>query len=379
MSKAIDNTYNKYRLTIEDLLVGTGVEFNGENPWDIQVYNADLYERIMTQGTIGFGEAYMDGSWECQQLDELFNRLCSAQIQRKVKLDPQSIKNGLWSYFINRQRKNIVSKVIRHHYDIGNDLYKLMLDKRLTYSCAYWKNAKNLDEAQEHKFDLICRKLNLQVGQKVLDIGCGWGSFMKFAVENYRVTCVGVTLSNEQHALATELCQGFPIDVRLADYRDLYETFDHIVSIGMFEHVGHKNYRRYMEQARRCLKDDGLFLLHTIGGNRSVMGVDPWIEKYIFPAGMLPSVKQIATAIEGLFIMEDWHNFGTDYDKTLMAWHDNFTKHWVHIANHYDERFYRMWTYYLLSCAGAFRARANQLWQIVLSKHGVAGGYVPVR
>lgn len=242
MSKAIDNTYNKYRLTIEDLLQGTGVQFNGEQPWDIQVYNADLYERIMTQGTIGFGEAYMDGSWDCQQLDELFNRLCSAQIQRKVKLDPQSIKNGLWSYFINRQSKNTASKVIRHHYDIGNDLYRLMLDKRLTYSCAYWKKAKNLDEAQEHKFDLICRKLDLQVGQKVLDIGCGWGSFMKFAVENYRVTCVGVTLSNEQHALATELCQCFPIDVRLADYRDLHDTFDHIVSIGMFEHVGY--YRR---------------------------------------------------------------------------------------------------------------------------------------
>lgn len=379
MSNEIDNTHNKFRHHLEKLLTNTGIAFNGSNPWDIQVFNAGLYERILTQGTLGLGEAYIDGWWDCQQLDELFNKFCSAQIQSRVTLHPQSIKNGLWAYFINRQSKNLVSHVVRHHYDIGNDLYRLMLDKRLTYSCGYWKTAKTLDEAQEHKFDLICRKLNLQAGQRVLDIGCGWGSFMKYAAERYRVSCVGVTLSLEQAALAKELCQGFPIEVRLTDYRDLNEPFDHIVSIGMFEHVGYKNYRQYMEVARRCLSDDGLFLLHTIGGNKSVITVDPWIEKYIFPAGMLPSAKQIASAIEGRFVMEDWHNFGTDYDKTLLCWYKNFTYHWSEIADKYDNEFFRMWTYYLLSCAGAFRARGNQLWQIVLSKNGVRGGYVPVR
>ncbi len=379
MSQIIDNTHNRFRSQLEKLLKGTAIAFNGTNPWDIQVYNANLYERIFTQGTVGLGEAYMDGWWDCLQLDELFNKFCSAQIQSRVMLHPQSIQNGLWAYFINKQSKNLVSQVIAHHYDIGNDLYALMLDKRLTYSCGYWKKAKNLDEAQEHKFDLICRKLNLQVGQRVLNIGCGWGSFMKFAAERYRVSCVGITLSVEQATLARQSCEGFPIEIRLMDYRELNEQFDHVVSIGMFEHVGYKNYREYMDVARRCLSDEGLFLLHTIGGNKSVITVDPWMEKYIFPSGMLPSIKQIAQAIEERFIMEDWHNFGTDYDKTLMCWYDNFTRHYPHIADKYNDRFFRMWTYYLLSCAGAFRARANQLWQVVLSKKGVAGGYVPVR
>ncbi len=379
MSQIIDNTHNRFRSQLEKLLKGTAIAFNGTNPWDIQVYNANLYERIFTQGTVGLGEAYMDGWWDCLQLDELFNKFCSAQIQSRVMLHPQSIQNGLWAYFINKQSKNLVSQVIAHHYDIGNDLYALMLDKRLTYSCGYWKKAKNLDEAQEHKFDLICRKLNLQVGQRVLNIGCGWGSFMKFAAERYRVSCVGITLSVEQATLARQSCEGFPIEIRLMDYRELNEQFDHVVSIGMFEHVGYKNYREYMDVARRCLSDEGLFLLHTIGGNKSVITVDPWMEKYIFPSGMLPSIKQIAQAIEERFIMEDWHNFGTDYDKTLMCWYENFTRHYPHIADKYNDRFFRMWTYYLLSCAGAFRARANQLWQVVLSKKGVAGGYVPVR
>lgn len=379
MSGIIDNTQNKFRAKLEKLLEGTGIAFNGNNPWDIRVYNANLYERILTQGSLGLGEAYMDGWWDSDQLDELFNKFCSAQIKSRVMLDPHALKNGLWAYFSNRQSKNLVSHIIKHHYDIGNDLYRAMLDARLTYSCGYWKNARTLDEAQEHKFELICRKLNLQPGQRILDIGCGWGSFMKYAVEKYDVSCVGVTLSNEQIALCKELCAGLPIEIRFADYRELNEAFDHIVSIGMFEHVGYKNYRRYMQVARRCLKDDGLFLLHTIGGNKSVITVDPWMDKYIFPGGVLPSIKQISKVVEGKFVVEDWHNFGADYDKTLMCWFENVSKNWASLADNYDERFFRMWKYYLLSCAGAFRARGNQLWQIVLSKNGVRGGYVSVR
>jgi cyclopropane-fatty-acyl-phospholipid synthase len=254
-----------------------------------------------------------------------------------------------------------------------------MLDRRLTYSCGYWKNAKTLDEAQEHKFDLICRKLNLQPGQRILDIGCGWGSFMKYAAEKYHVSCVGITLSQKQLALGNELCQGLPIEIRLMDYRDLREQFDHVVSIGMFEHVGYKNYSDYMLVVRSCLKNNGLFLLHTIGGNKSTIINDPWIEKYIFPGGMLPSINQISKAIEGRFVMEDWHNFGADYDRTLMCWYANFSANWVNIKDRYDDRFFRMWKYYLLSCAGAFRARDNQIWQVILSKNGVPGGYVSIR
>ena len=379
MSKIIDNTHNRFRENIERLLKGTNIAFNGDNPWDVLVYNADLYERILTQGSLGLGEAYMDEWWDCHQLDELFKLICLARLEDKVIVDPQTLMNRLLGLLTNRQSKQLAPEHIKWHYDIGNELYRLMLDKRLTYSCGYWKEANNLDEAQEHKFDLICRKLRFQPGQKILDIGCGWGSFMKYAVEKYDVSCVGVTLSAEQIALGKELCNDLPIEMRLMDYRELNETFDHIVSIGMFEHVGYKNYGPFMKVARRCLKDEGLMLLHTIGGSRSVITVDAWMGKYIFPESMLPSIKQIAKAAEGQFVIEDLHNFGADYDKTLMCWYENFARNWQTIIDNYDHRFFLMWKYYLLSCAGAFRARDNQLWQIVMSKNGVPGGYYSVR
>jgi cyclopropane-fatty-acyl-phospholipid synthase len=225
----------------------------------------------------------------------------------------------------------------------------------------------------------VCKKINLQPGQRVLDIGCGWGSFAQYAAEEYGAEVVGITVSKEQVELGRERCKGLPVEIRLQDYREINEPFDHIISLGMIEHVGSKNYRTYMQTAHRCLKDNGIFLLHTIGSNRSVRTTDPWIEKYIFPNSQLPSIRQLALAAEGLFVMEDWQNFGVHYDKTLMAWYQNFDTGWDELKSTYSERFYRMWTYYLLSCAGSFRARKNQLWQIVFSKQGIPGGFVPPR
>jgi len=265
------------------------------------------------------------------------------------------------------------------HYDIGNALYERMLYRRRTYTCGYWETAHTLDEAQEAKLDLACRKLELKAGMRVLDIGCGWGSWAKYAAENYGVEVVGITVSKAQAELGREMCAGLPVEIRLQDYREVNEKFDAIVSLGMFEHVGYKNYRRYMEIVHRCLRGDGLFLLHTIGGNRSVTSIDPWTDKYIFPNSMIPSITQIGAAIENLFVMEDWHNFSADYDHTLMAWHENFERHWDALKPDYDETFHAMWRYYLLACAGTFRARENQLWQIVFSKRGVSGGYKSVR
>ena len=280
---------------------------------------------------------------------------------------------------INMQSKHRAFEIGEKHYDLGNELFQNMMDKRMVYSCAYWNDAQTLDDAQDNKLDLICRKLGLQPGMKILDIGCGWGSYAKYAAEKYKVKVIGITVSKEQVDLGRILCAGLPVEIRLLDYRDLDDKFDHIVSVGMIEHVGYKNYRTYMEVVHRCLKDDGLFLLHTIGGNKSVTSVDPWMNKYIFPNGMLPSIKQLGSAIEGLFVMEDWHNFSADYDKTLIAWHKNLEENWDKIKSNYEERFHRMWDYYLLSCAGSFRARRNQLWQIVLSKKGILGGYKSIR
>ena len=372
-SKIIENT-------TKDIFSLAGIEVNGPNPWDIQIYNKDFYKRALSEAELGIGESYMDGWWECEKIDELIFRVIRARLDEKVKRKISIIFNILLAKVFNLQSKKRAFIVGEKHYDLGNDLFRNMLDKRMNYSSAYWKNADNLDAAQENKLELICKKLNLEPGMKVLDIGCGWGAFGKYAAEKYNVETIGITVSKEQASLGKEMCKGLPIEIRLQDYREVSDKFDHIVSVGMIEHVGYKNYRTYFQVANRCLKDDGLFLLHTIGDVKSLKTADAWTVKYIFPNGVQPSVSQLGKAIEGLFVMEDWHNFGADYDKTLMAWYKNFNASWDKIKENYSERFYRMWKYFLLSSAGAFRARSkSQLWQIVLSKKGVIGGYKSVR
>jgi len=364
---------------VMSLFAVAGITINGDSLFDIQIHNENFYSRVLRYGTIGLGEAYMDGWWDCKALDQFFYKIISAELDKCVKTNwKMALKLG-WSYLLNPGRKSKAFEVGQRHYDIGNDLYKAMLDKRLVYTCGYWKNAKSLDDAQEAKLDLVCKKIGLKKGQTILDIGSGWGSFIGYAGEKYGVDATGVTVSKEQKVLADSLYSNLSVKTKLQDYRDIKEQFNHIVSLGMFEHVGVKNYRTFMRVAHNSLKDDGLFLLHTIGNNESKKSTNAWIDKYIFPNGMLPSITQIAKSAEGLFIIEDLHNFGADYDKTLMAWYRNFNNNWDSIKSNYDDRFYRMWKYYLLSCAGAFRARDIQLWQIVLAKKGVNGGYKSIR
>ncbi|MFM0741344.1 cyclopropane fatty acyl phospholipid synthase [Paraburkholderia xenovorans] len=363
-----------YRFTA-GLLAKANVKFNGSRPWDMQLHDPCVPERVLAAANLGLGESYMDGQWDCDRLDEFFARILSAGLDRQVA-PIRLMFHALKARLLNRQTATRAWQVGEQHYDIGNDFYEAMLDKRMTYTCGYWGNgARTLEEAQEAKLDMICRKLGLQPGMRLLDIGCGWGSLMGFAAERYGVSCVGVTISKEQAELGATRYRGLPIEFRLLDYRDLNERFDRIASVGMFEHVGPKNYRTYMEVAQRCLDDGGLFLLHTIGKNQRGTMPDPWIDKYIFPNGVIPAIGEIADAADGLFVVEDLHNFGADYDRTLMAWHDNFEKAWPRFASRLGPRFYRMWRYYLLSCAGGFRAREIQLWQWVLSKNGVTGGY----
>lgn len=354
------------------------IVINGDRASDIHVHDKRIYGRVMTQGTLGLGESYMAGWWDAVRLDETVTKLLLSDFKAHMPIDFSLWLSFLKASFLNLQRLRVF-EVAEKHYDVGNDLYKAMLDNRMVYSCGYWRDAANLEEAQAHKFDLICRKVGLEKGQRILDIGSGWGGFLKFAVENYGVEAVGVTISKAQYAYSTAFCADLPIDIHLMDYLALEGQFDRIISIGMFEHVGYKNYRAYMKKVAELLTDDGLFLLHTIGGNHAVKHGDPWTEKYIFPNGMLPAPAQISSAIEGLLVMEDWHNFGADYDRTLMAWHANFERAWPDLKAHYDERFYRMWRYYLLTSAATFRARLTQLWQIVFTKNGVKGGYQSLR
>ncbi|RLC07293.1 MAG: cyclopropane fatty acyl phospholipid synthase [Deltaproteobacteria bacterium] len=357
------------------ILARLDVQINGNRPWDIQVNNPEFFNRVLAGGSLALGESYMDGWWSCEALDQFFDKILSTRIDKQVKKEKHILSVILRAKIINAQSKSKAYIIGKRHYDIGNRLFSIMLDKGMNYSCGYWEKATTLDHAQEGKLDLICQKLLLKPGMTVLDIGCGWGGFAKWAAEKYDVKVLGITVSREQVKFAKEYCKELNVRIELRDYRDLKEKFDRIVSIGMFEHVGSKNYKTFMKVVRRCLKADGLFLLHTIAGNTSVHSLDPWISKYIFPNSMLPSAKQISSASERILVLEDWHSLGQYYDQTLMAWHHNFTKNWEKVKDRYDKRFYRMWTYYLLSCAAGFRSRRNQLWQIVFSKKGIRGGY----
>jgi cyclopropane-fatty-acyl-phospholipid synthase len=369
---------SRYRSAFESLLSGTNVALNGGNPWDIQVRDGSFFRRVFSSGSLGVGETYMDGHWECERLDEMLYRVFRSHAEQRLPTF-QQVLAALTARIFNPQSPRRSFIVGEQHYDIGDDLYERMLDPRMIYSCAYWRDAQTLTQAQEAKLDLVCRKLRLEPGMQVLDIGCGWGGAAQFAAERYGVHVTGVTISRNQAATAAERCKGLPIKIVLDDYRSLDARFDRIYSLGMFEHVGFRNYRTYFEVARRLLAPDGLFLLHTIGSNVSEQAVDPWIERYIFPNSMLPSIAQIAAASEALFVVEDWHSFGPDYDRTLVAWHERFTAGWPQLAAKYGERFRRMWQFWLLSSAAAFRARRIQLWQVLMSPEGVAGGLAEVR
>lgn len=349
------------------------IQFNGERDWDIQVHDERFYSRVFKGGSLALGESYMDGWWDVKELDQFAEKITQNNIHAGLIKNP--LVHKALSVFTNLQSKARAFEVGERHYDIGNNLYKKMLDKRMIYTCALWDGVDNLDDAQEQKLDLICKKIGLKEGDHVLDIGCGFGGFAKYAAEQYGAKVTGITVSKEQKKIAEEVTKGLLVEIILTDYRDFEGEFDHVVSIEMFEAVGVKNFRAFMEKAHSFLKDDGLFLLQTIGSNTSHVAGDKWIDKYIFPNGVLPSLKQIGSSIEHLFITEDVYNFGADYDPTLVAWFKNFDSSWGELKEEYGERFYRMWKYYLLMCAGAFRSRNLQDWQFVFSKNGTPGGY----
>jgi cyclopropane-fatty-acyl-phospholipid synthase len=373
-------TRNSSEQTISEIFSLAGISINGSRPWDIQVHRPEFYDRILCGGSLALGETYMAGWWDSLSLDQFFFRVLRNNLDLKIKKSRSALLCGIKATLSNCQSRRKALEVGRKHYDVGNDLFECMLDKHMTYSCAYWNNETiDLTGAQEAKLELICRKVKLEPGMRVLDIGCGWGSFVRYAAQNHSVEAVGITISKEQAKLARKRCAGLPIDIRLLDYRDLSEEFDAIVSVGMFEHVGYKNYRHFMKMVNRCLKPEALFLLHTIGSNNSTHHGDPWFDKYIFQNGMLPSIEQMGKASELLLVMEDWHNIGLHYDKTLTNWFANFDQSWPRLQDRYSETFYRMWKYYLLSMAGSFRSRTIQVWQIVFSKNGSLGGYQSCR
>jgi cyclopropane-fatty-acyl-phospholipid synthase len=373
--------HERLEQAVRSLLAPAGIELGGARPHDVRITDDRFYDKGLAGGFGGIRDAYVEGWWETDRLDEVTFRVLSSGLDLPYGDRLTLALSVLAGRLANLQSPRRAAQV-RAHYDLGDDLFAAMLDGRRVYSCGYWRTAATLDQAQEAKLDLICRKLDLRPGLRLLDIGCGWGGLARHAAERHGVSVVGLTVSRDQARLAAEACAGLDVEVRLADYRTLAgsaERFDVIASVGMFEHVGYKNYRRYMQLVASLLRPGGLFLLQTIGGNRSQTSYDPWMSRNIFPNAHLPSARQIAAAAEGTLVLEDWHNFGPDYDRTLMAWHANFERAWPTLRERYGERFRRLWNCYLLTCAGSFRARINQLWQIVFSTPGRQGVYVAVR
>jgi len=372
-------THSAFKTRITELLRSGDIQIDGSRPWDLTVENDRLYARIAKDGLTGLGESYVDGWWDCEALDQMFDRCLRADLPAKLRFSRPVLMRYAREKIFNFQNKPGAWRNGKAHYNMGNTLFEKTLDRRLAYSCAFWEGAKNLDEAQENKLELICQKLGLKPGMRVLDIGSGWGSFVGYAAERHGCEMVGITVSDQQAQFTRERYEGLPIEIRLQDYRDMNEQFDRVVSIGMFEHVGPKNYKTYMRVVERCLKDDGLCLLHFFATQRpwpNLLDSEMlWITKYIFPGLVVPSLGQVGAAIDGRFVTEDLHNFGADYDRTLMEWFINFDRNWADLKGDYDEEFYRLWKYYLLKCAGGFRSRKYQLWQLVFSKHGVPGGY----
>jgi cyclopropane-fatty-acyl-phospholipid synthase len=361
---------HKPKRIVEQFLAEAGIRINGPNMWDIQVLDERFYARVLKSGSLGLGEAYMEGWWNCARIDAFICRLLKARLDERISGNLRTFLSYLSARLFNLQSVARAGIVARRHYDLGDDLFFSFLDPYNQYSCGYFLGTDDLAEAQRKKLELICRKVALKRGDHVLDIGCGWGGFARYAAEHYGCTVTAVNISEKQVRFAREYCENLPVTILQEDYRAVRGIFDKIVSIGMFEHVGWKNYRAFMEVVHHCLKENGIFLLHTIGGNAPSKDCDPWIKRYIFPNGVLPSIVQISKAAEDLFSVEDIHNLAPHYYKTLLSWNERFQGAWSRLAEKYDQVFKRMWEYYLLSCAGAFCARHIQVWQIILTKEG---------
>jgi cyclopropane-fatty-acyl-phospholipid synthase len=357
--------------TMRDLLKRAGITIGGDAPWDIQIHDERVYVRALRDGTLGVGESYVEGWWDCPAIDQMFDRVTRAQLDVVLSESWVLLANAVKARVLNLQASRPF-EVGERHYDIGNDLYQAMLGRHMVYTCAYWKNADYLDAAQEAKLDLICRKIGARPGMRILDLGCGWGGFAAFAAERYGASVVGYTVSREQCAWAKEHHAKLQVDIRLDDYRKAIGSYDAVVSVGLMEHVGPKNYRAYMQLAARCLTPGGIIFIHTIGGQEPRAQIDPWYHKYIFPNAVIPTLGQLTSAMDKILVTEDVHNIGPHYDRTLMAWWENFERAWPALRARYGDPFYRMWRFYLMTSAAQFRARALNLFQIAATPTGTA-------
>ena len=353
---------------------GSAYEFGRGDDFIVHFKNKNSLRKVIFDLPLGFGEGYMNGDIEVEG-DLMQVVRVGIQFEQEQKGKKVSWLQSFNRHFLQRNNRWSDRKNISFHYDLGNDFYRLWLDLKMIYSCGYFRNEKDsLEKAQEQKIDLCCRKLKLQPDESLLDIGCGWGGLLVHAAKRYGVQGVGITLSKEQVEYGKQqikkegLCDR--VHLKFMDYRDLpiiNQTFDKIVSVGMFEHVGKANMRLFMECARKVLKSDGLLLLHTIG---KMVDEPPnsWIRKYIFPGSYCPdlgSILQNASSLGLNFI--DCENMRIHYSKTLDNWRERFEQNEARIRSMFDDRFIRMWRLYLAGCSAQFWFGTIHLFQLLFS------------
>lgn len=385
---------------VSEVFKAAGVRIGAKGSHDLAVNDPAFFRRLLGDPLLQFGETYMDGLWDSPAVDEVVAKLFSAERDGRISTvlplwrvpglaGLALIRHGyryIRDRLTNRQTRARSTTVAEEHYDAGNELYRLMLDPTLTYTSGVWAPGYTLEDAQNAKYDLIARKLGLKPGQRVLDIGSGFGGFARFAAKNYGAKVTGITISIEQLKAARALSAGVEgVEFLYSDYRDIphrfpKDAFDHVVSIEMIEAVGPKNLAEYFQAAHAALKDGGRFVIQAIANNRDVFNNNPWAGKYIFRDGVAPSTEQVDKAARRAFGRPvDRQRITGHYDKTLMAWHENFTRAWPQLKGEYGERFKRMWDFYLLAAAGLFRAGDIQLDQTVYVKGGRPGEEPRVR
>jgi len=331
----------------------------------------EVVRRLKRDGIYGLGEDYIAGKWQVTDLTGFLAQLVKLPEVTRLKFSPRTAWYVFRALTSNPQSGAGVYEVGERHYDLGNTLFSAMLDRSMSYTSGMWRNAATLEEAQIQKLRSICEKLELKPGMTVLDIGCGWGNFARFAATEYGVKVIGLTISREQQALGMERCRGLPVELRLQDYREFNEQVDRVVSIEMIEAVGHKNLRAFFESAYRALVPGGRFVLQVISGNsftlRSPAFLDQyllWLVRHIFPNGYLPRMDHLTGREAQPFLLESMEQFGESYERTLSAWKDNFDRAWPSLKDHYGEDFRRMWHFYLCGCMACFRTRLVSVYQI---------------
>jgi len=353
---------------LDSILSRAGVSINGNQPWDITVIDNRFYGHVLANGSLGLGESYMRQYWSTQDLEELFYRLVSSGMEEVGNRIPGRIISRIFSRGLNRQTTHKSKKNAEHHYNLGNSLFFNFLGKYKNYSCGYYKEAETLDEAQLAKLHRLCELLELKKGDRLLDVGGGWGEFAKFAADNYGCHVTSINIAEEQIKHARQYCRDANVDIVKCDYRNMTGSFNKIAVIAMFTHVGHKNYRQFMETMSRILEPGGKMIMETVGGHRSKTRCEPWTDKYIFPGGLIPSLDQIDQSIKGLFLRDSLEEFGDDYVLTLREWHSNFKRAWPKLSEEYSNSMRLMFEYFFLSVAGDFRAKDLLHYHIEFSK-----------